>query len=51
MKIEPRLVMLIELSTQCNNEMTREEIIDFANSYIKDTEVEKRNNKMEACSS
>jgi hypothetical protein len=40
MKIEPRLVLLIELSTQCYNEMTREDIIEFANLYIKGTEVE-----------
>ena len=32
--LEPRLVLLIKLSTDCNNEMTKEKILDFANSYL-----------------
>ena len=39
-QVEPRIVMFIKLSTECNQEMTREEIISFANSYIKGSEVE-----------
>ena len=39
--LEPRLVLLIKLSTDCNNEMTKEEILDFANSYLEGSELEK----------
>jgi hypothetical protein len=38
--VEPRIVMFIKLSTNCNNTMNRKEIIRFANSYIKDTAIE-----------
>jgi hypothetical protein len=39
--VEPRIVMFIKLSTNCNNTMNRKEIIRFANLYIEDTQIEK----------
>jgi hypothetical protein len=41
LQVEPRIVMSIKLSTNCNNTMNKKEIIRFANSYIKDTQIEK----------
>jgi hypothetical protein len=38
--VEPRIVMPIKLSTNCNNTMNRKDIIRFAYSYIKDTRIE-----------
>ena len=39
-KIEPRIVMFINLSTKCNQELTSEEIIAFVNSYIHGSKLE-----------
>ena len=37
---EPLLVMLINLSTDCNDTMNKRQIIDYANSYVSGTPVE-----------
>jgi len=42
LQVEPRIVMFIKLLTECNNEMTRDEIISFANSYIEGSAVEQQ---------
>ena len=39
--IEPRIVMFIKLSSKCNQEMTKDEIIEFVNSYIEGSDLEK----------
>jgi hypothetical protein len=38
--VEPLVVMFINLSTDCNNTLTKREIIEFTNLYIKGTQAE-----------
>ena len=40
-KLEPKLVMFIKLSLQCNQEMQKGEILDFVNAYIHGLELER----------
>ena len=45
-KLEPRLVMFIKLSSQCNQEMKKEEILDFVNAYIRGSELERERERV-----
>ena len=38
--IEPRIVMFIKMSSKCNQEMIREEVLEFVNAYIKGSKLE-----------
>jgi len=38
--IEPRLVMFLKLASDCNQEMTEAEILDFVNTYISGSKLE-----------
>ena len=40
-KIEPRIVMLIKMSSKCNQELTKAEVLEFVNGYIQGTRLEK----------
>jgi hypothetical protein len=39
---EPRLVLFIKLSSNCNQEMTQEEILNVVNSYIEGSILEQK---------
>ena len=39
--IEPRIVMFIKFSSDCNQTMTKQEIVDSVNAYIEGSELEK----------
>ena len=38
--IEPRVVIFINMSSRCNQEMIRQEVLDFVNAYIQGSKLE-----------